>query len=85
MTRIFSVLLTMNSGAADLTLAQTPAGDGNLSQAVIDGAGAGWTGIQTGAGTVAAGFRGEWFQQFLSAGSVLWMIGVLVLLGYAIR
>ena len=71
-------------GAADLTFAQTPAGDGKLSQTVIDGAGAGWTGIQTGAGTVTTGFRGEGFQQFLSVGSALWMIGVLVLLGYAV-
>ena len=71
-------------GAADLTFAQTPVGGGNLPQTVIDGAGAGWTGIQTGAGTVTKGFRGEWFQQFLSAGSALWMIGVLVLLGYMV-
>ena len=71
--------------AADLTLAQTPVSGGNLSQTMMDGAGAaGLTGIQTGAGAVTTGFRGEWIQQFLSAGSILWLIGVIVLLGYAV-
>ncbi len=71
--------------AADLTLAQTPVSGGKLSQTVVDGAGAaGLTGIQTGAGTVTTGFRGEWIQQILSVGSILWLIGVIVLLGYAV-
>ena len=71
--------------AADLTLAQTPVSGGNLSQTVVDGAGAaGLTGIQTGAGAVTTGFREEWIQQFLSVGSILWLSGVIVMLGYAI-
>ena len=71
--------------AADLTLAQTPVSGGKLSQTVVDGAGAaGLTGIQTGAGAVTTGFRGEWIQQILSVGSILWLIGVIVLLGYAV-
>ena len=59
--------------AADLTLAQTPVSGGKLSQTVVDGAGAATT-----------GFRGEWIQQILSVGSILWLIGVIVLLGYAV-
>ena len=71
--------------AADLTLAQTPVIVGNPTQNVIEGAGAaGLTGIPTGAGTVATGFGGELFQQILSVGSILWLIGVVVMLGYAI-
>ena len=71
--------------AADLTLAQTPVIVGNPTQNVIEGAGAaGLTGIPTGAGTVATGFGGELFQQILSVGSILWLIGVLVMLGYAV-
>lgn len=71
--------------AADLTLAQTPVIVGNPTQNVIEGAGAaGLTGILTGAGTVATGFGGELFQQILSVGSILWLIGVLVMLGYAV-
>lgn len=71
--------------AADLTLAQTPVSGGKLSQTVVDGAGAaGLTGIQTGAGAVTTGFRGEWIQQILSVGSIFWLIGVIVLLGYAV-
>lgn len=71
--------------AADLTLAQTPVSGGNLSQTVVDGAGAaGLTGIQTGAGAVTTGFREEWIQQFLSVGSILWLVGVIVMLGYAV-
>ena len=71
--------------AADLTLAQTPVIVGNPTQNVIEGAGAaGLTGIPTGAGTVATGFGGELFQQILSVGSILWLIGVIVMLGYAV-
>ena len=71
--------------AADLTLAQTPVIVGNPTQNVIEGAGAaGLTGIPTGAGTVATGFGGELFQQILSVGSILWLIGVLVMLGYTV-
>lgn len=71
--------------AADLTLAQTPVSGGKLSQTVVDGAGAaGLTGIQTDAGAVTTGFRGEEIQQILSVGSILWLIGVIVLLGYAV-
>ena len=71
--------------AADLTLAQTTVGGGNLSQTMMDGAGAaGGTGIPTGAGTVITGFRGAGMQQLLSVGSVLWLIGVIVMLGYAV-
>lgn len=71
--------------AADLTLAQTPVIVGNPTQNVIEGAGAaGLTGIPTGAGAVATGFGGELFQQILSVGSILWLIGVLVMLGYAV-
>lgn len=71
--------------AADLTLAQTPVSGGKLSQTVVDGAGAaGLTGIQTGARAVTTGFRGEWIQQILSVGSIFWLIGVIVLLGYAV-
>ena len=52
---------------------------------MIEGAGAaGLTGIPTGAGTVATGFGSELFQQILSVGSILWLIGVLVMLGYAV-
>ena len=69
--------------AADLNFIQTPAGAGNLSQTAVDAAGAAWlTGIQTGAATT--GFGAEWIQQFLSVGSVLWLIGVVVMLGYAV-
>ena len=69
--------------AADLNFIQTPAGAGNLSQTAEDAAGAaGLTGIQTGAATT--GFGTEWIQQFLSVGSVLWLIGVGVMLGYAV-
>lgn len=69
--------------AADLNFIQTPAGAGNLSQTAEDAAGAAWlTGIQTGAATT--GFGTEWIQQFLSVGSVLWLIGVGVMLGYAV-
>ena len=71
--------------AVDQTFAQSPVVGGNLSQTVTDGAGAaGLTGIPTGAGTVATGFGGELFQQILSVGSILWLIGVLVMLGYAV-
>lgn len=80
-------LWTQNSydGAAELTLVPTLVGGGNLSQTVVDGVGAaGLTGIQTGAGAVTTGFGGEWIQQFLSVGSTLWLIGVIVMLGYAL-
>lgn len=71
--------------AVDQTFAQSPVVGGNLSQTVTDGAGAaGLTGIPTGAGTVATGFWGELFQQILSVGSILWLIGVVAMLGYAI-
>ena len=71
--------------AADLTLAQTPVTVGNPTQNVIEGGGAaGLTGIPTGAGTVTTGLRGEMFQQVLAVGSVLWLIGVIVMLGYAV-
>lgn len=71
--------------AVDQTFAQSPVVGGNLSQTVTDGAGAaGLTGIQTGAGTVTTGFGGEWIQQILPVGSILWLIGVIVLLGYAV-
>ena len=71
--------------AADLTLAQTPVIVGNPTQNVIEGAGAaGLTGIPTGAGTAAIGLGSGQFQQILSAGSILWLIGVVVMLGYAI-
>ena len=73
------------SSAADLTFAQTPVVGGNLSQTVINGAGAArLTGIPTGAGTVTIGFRGEGIQQFLSVGSIVWLIGVIAMLGYAV-
>ena len=71
--------------AVDQTFAQSPVVGGNLSQTVTDGAGAaGLTGIPTGAGAVATGFGGGLFQQILSVGSILWLIGVIVLLGYAV-
>lgn len=71
--------------AADLNFVQTPVGAGNLSQTVVDGAGvAGMTGISTGAGAATTGFRGEGIQQLLTVGSILWLIGVIVMLGYAV-
>lgn len=70
---------------ADLTFVQTPVSAGKLSQTMLDGAGAaGLTGIQTGAGAVTTDFRRAWIQQFLSVGSIFWLIGVIVLLGYAV-
>ena len=70
--------------AADLTLAQIPVGAGNLSQTVMDGAGtAGQTGLSSGAETVKTGLEGELLQQILSLGSILWLIGVIVMLVYA--
>lgn len=71
--------------AAEQPSTQIPVTVGNLTQNVTDGAGAaGLTGIQTGAGAVTTGFRTELLQQILSVGNVLWLIGVIVLLGYAI-
>lgn len=71
--------------AAEQPSTQIPVTVGNLTQNVTDGAGAaGLTGIQTSAGAVTTGFRTELLQQILSVGSVLWLIGVIVLLGYAI-
>ena len=84
MPRVFRMQNRYGS-AVDLTFAQIPAGGGNLSQTVINGAGAaGLTGIPTGAGTVTIGFRGEEIQQFLSVGSIVWLIGVIAMLGYAV-
>lgn len=71
--------------AAELNFVQTPVGAGNLSQTVVDGAGAaGMTGISTGAGAATTGFWGAGIQQLLTVGSILWLIGVIVMLAYAV-
>ena len=69
------------SGQAATISAQTPANADNLTQVVMGGTGGGMTGIPTGAG---AGSTGYSMEQILSAAAIIWLIGLVVMLLYAL-
>ena len=69
------------SGQTAAISAQTPANAGNLTQVVMDGAGGGMAGIPAGAGVGNTDYS---MEQILSAAAIIWLIGLVALLVYAL-